>query len=728
MSKQKPTDREISFTPKPITNILEENYMPYTMKVIVSRAIPEIDGFKPSHRKLLYMMYKMGLLTGARRKSADVVGQTMQLNPHGEGAIYETLVRLTQGNEALLHPFIDSKGSFGKQYSRDMAYAASRYTEVKLDAFCQEIFRDIDKNTVPFIDNYNGLMKEPVLLPTSFPNILATPNQGIAVGMASRICSFNLSEVCEATIAYIKNKDTDLTKILLAPDFSTGGELLYNEDEIRTIYSSGEGSFKLRAKYRYDKKNSCVDIYEIPYTTTVEAIIDKIATLVKAGKAKDITDVRDETDLKGLKITVDIRRTADPDAIMQRLFAQTTLMDTFSCNFNILVDGKPRTMGVAEILDEWLRFRTGCVRNRVTYELAACQGKLHLLLGLEKVLLDIDRAIKIIRETETDSAVVPNLMAGFGIEKDQAEFIAEIKLRNLNREYFLKRIGERENLEKEIGSLSGYLADSSKINKLIISELRDVSKKYGKPRKTLICHDAPAQIAAAELIEDYPVRLFLTEHNYLKKIPLVSLRQSGEQYLKDGDSVVQEAEVSNRTELLLFSNKSNVYKIKAHEVTDCKASSMGDFLTNLLGLDSDEVILYLTAAWDYKGCMLFAFQNGKIAKVSMEAYETKQNRRKLINAYANRSPLVFAAYLAEDKDFVVMRGKDKALLFNTGLINPVTSKNSVGVQVYTLKKNSVVSKVAAKEDAGFLADTEFYRVDAIPSTGHFLSVIDKQNK
>ncbi|MDR1703535.1 MAG: topoisomerase IV [Clostridiales bacterium] len=700
--------------------------MPYTMSVIVSRAIPEIDGLKPSHRKLLYMMYKMGLLTGPRRKSADVVGQTMQLNPHGEMAIYETLVRLTRANDALLHPLVDSKGSFGKHYSRDMAFAASRYTEVKLDAICAELFRDIDKDSVDFIDNYNGLMKEPVLLPSAYPNILTTPNQGIAVGMASRICSFNLREVCEAAIAYIKNPKTDLTKILLAPDFSTGGELIYNENEINAIYETGEGSFKLRAKYRYDKKNSCIEVYEIPYTTTIEAIIDKIAAMVKSGKLKDVTDVRDETDLNGLKIAIDIRRSSDHEVVMQRLFAQTTLMDSFSCNFNILVNGRPRTLGVAGILEEWLNFRTNCVKRRVAYELAGNKAKLNLLLGLEKVLLDIDKAIRIIRGTETEAMVIPNLMEGFDINKEQAEFIAEIRLRNLNHEYLLKRVNERDTLEKDIAGLTAALADPKKIGAIITAELRDIMKKHGKDRRTEIVRGAAPVLPAADLVEDYPLRMFLTAHSYLKKIPLSSLRMSGEHYLKEGDAVIQELDSTNKTELLLFSDKQNVYKIKCHEITDCKTSSMGEFTVNLLDAAEGERIVYMAPAGDYTGFMLFAFNNGKIAKVSMEAYATKQNRRKLINAYSDKAALVFAALIPEDTDFLAMRNNDKAMLFNTSLINPVTTKNSIGVQVFTLKKNSALSQVMTAERASAkFADPEYYRVDSIPSAGHFLSVKDK---
>ena len=708
-----------------ITDTLELNYMPYVMSVIVSRAIPEIDGFKPSHRKLLYTMYKMGLLTNERRKSADVVGQTMQLNPHGDGAIYETLVRLTRGYDALLNPFIDSKGNFGKIYSRDMAYAASRYTEVKLAPICHEIFKDIDKNTVDFIDNYNGEMKEPVLFPTTFPNILVTPNTGIAVGMASSISSFNLKEVCEATIQYVKNKDVDLSKYLLAPDFSTGGSLIYNKKDIDKIYETGRGSFKVRSKYRYDKKNSCIDVYEIPYSTTIEAIIDKIITLVKNGKIRDITDVRDETDLKGLKITIDIKKSSDSDLVMQKLYSMTPLQDSFSCNFNLLIDGQPKTLGIKEIIHEWVRFRKNCIIRQIKYSIDKKTERLHLLIGLSKILLDIDKAISIIRNTEEDSKVIPNLIEGFDIEKLQAEYIAEIKLRNLNKEYLLNKISEKETLENEINDLKDKLNDENKINTLIIKDLKEVSKKYGSDRKTEIIYEEEIKtISEDDFIEDYALKIFLTKQNYFKKISLISLRSAGEQNLKEDDKLIQEIESSNKTELLFFSNKHNVYKQKAYDLPDSKASSLGDYLPNLLKMEEDEKILYIASTTDFKGFMIFGFKNGKIAKISMDSYSTKLNRKKIINAYSNKDEIIFIDYILEDKNYLAIRDTDKALLFNTELIAPKTTKNSSGVQVLNLKKNSKTSFIIPLEK--FQAENiEYYRSNKIPSTGHFIIEADK---
>ena len=613
-----------------IADTLEQNYMPYAMSVIVSRAIPEIDGFKPSHRKLLYTMYKMGLLGGARTKSANVVGQTMKLNPHGDAAIYETMVRLTRGNAALLHAFIDSKGNMGKQYSRDMRYAAPRYTEVKLEKLCEEIFRDIDKNTVDFSDNYDGSMKEPNLLPAAFPSILVNANQGIAVGMASNLCSFNLQEICEAAVQYINDPAVDLVKYVKAPDFSTGGRLIYNERDIREIYETGRGSFKLRARYGYDKKNSCIEISEIPYTTTVEAIIDSIIELVKSGKVKDINDVRDETDLDGLKITLDIRKSADPDAIMNRLFKLTTLQDVFSCNFNILINGIPRVMGVRTVLGEWLSFRTVCIKRQTQFDIDRKQEKLHLLLGLRKILLDIDKAIKIIRDTENDALVVPNLMDGFDIDKIQAEFIAEIKLRNLNKEYILNRVGEVDSLTREIQELKDIYGDEKKIRKIIAKQLNDIAKKHGQPRRTEIIQDELVEeITDEHMIEDYNLRLFLTGQGYLKKIPLVSLRANPEHKLKEDDGFMQELETHNKAELLLFSSKYTVYKLRIYEINDCKASSLGEYLTNLLQLEPDEKIIHMAATDNYSGYMLFSFENGKSAKIELESYATKTNRKKL---------------------------------------------------------------------------------------------------
>ena len=703
-----------------IVRTLETNYMPYVMSVIISRAIPEIDGFKPSHRKLLYTMYKMGLLTGGRIKSADVVGQTMRLNPHGDQAIYETLVRLTRGCAALLHPFIDSKGNFGKQYSRDMAYAASRYTEVRLDPICGELFADIDKDTVDMADNYNGTMKEPLLFPTTFPNLLVTPNQGIAVGMASSVCSFNLKEVCEAAIAYLKNKDCDLKKYLLAPDFSTGGQLLYNEKEIDAVYGTGRGGFKVRAKYRYDKKSGCIEITEIPYTTTIEIIADRIVQLVKAGKIKDINDVRDETDLGGLKIAIDVKKSADPDLIMRKLYGMTTLCDTFSCNFNFLVDGKPRTMGIAEILDEWIAFRVQCIKRRLAFDISGTGKKLHLLEGLSAVLLDIDRAIGIIRRTEEEKLVVPNLMEGFGIDEAQAEYIAEIRLRNLNREYLLNRAKEIGGLREELEEMRRALGSEEKIREMITADLKTVIKKYGKPRLTEIVYEEDAEpVPERALIDDYGVRLFLTAGNYFKKIPLASLRSSGDHNVKQDDRIVQETEATNKSDVLFFSNKGNCYKARAYDLPDGKASGLGEYLTNLLALEDGETIISVAATVDYEGFMLFAFENGKAAKIPMSAYETKTNRKKLINACSVKSPLVFSRCLREDGDFFATRNKDKAVLFNSCLINPVGSKNSPGAQFFILGKMGVLTGVYPAGDVE-TEDAEYYRIEQIPSAGHFL--------
>ncbi len=712
-----------------ITDTLELNYMPYAMSVIVSRAIPEIDGFKPAHRKLLYTMYKMGLLNGARTKSTNVVGQTMKLNPHGDATIYETMVRLTRGNDALLHPFIDSKGNFGKVYSSAMAYAASRYTEVKLDSICNEIFKDIDKNTVDFVDNYDGTLKEPVLFPTTFPNVLVTPNKGIAVGMASTICSFNLMEVCEATIQYIKNSDVDLKEYLKAPDFTTGGELIYNAEEIDKIYNTGKGSFKVRAKYKYDKKNGIIEIYEIPYSTNIEAIIDKIIDLVKQNKIKEINDVRNETDLNGLKIAIDIKRSADPLKLMTKLYQLTPLTDSFSCNFNILVNGSPRTMGIKDILNEWIDFRMSCIKRQTAYDLEKKGERLHLLEGLEKILLDIDKAIKIIRETEEDSKVIPNLMAGFDIDQVQAEFVAEIKLRNLNKEYILKQTRAIEDLKKDMADLDDILHHESRVLKIIIADLRRVAKKYGKDRKTdIIYEDEIEQIQEDDFIEDYPVTLFLTKENYLKKITQVSLqasmRVSAEHKLKENDEIIQTFETSNKTELLMFSDKQNVYKIKCHDIPECKTSNIGEYLNNVLAMDADEKIIYVTASNEYKGYMIFAFENGKIAKVNMSAYETKTMRKKLINAYSSKFPIINMMYIENDTDIVLVRDSDKAMLLNTALIPEKQTKTTGGINVYTLKKNSRLTRIMNKEE--FVSDDiEYYRSDKIPGTGHFINDADK---
>lgn len=708
-----------------ITDTLEINYMPYAMSVIVSRAIPEIDGFKPSHRKLLYTMYEMGLLKGPRTKSSNVVGQTMKLNPHGDAAIYETMVRLTEGNMSLNVPFVDSKGNFGKQYSRDMAYAAARYTEVKLSGICNEIFADIDKNTVDFTDNFDSTMKEPVLLPTTFPNILVNANQGIAVGMASSICGFNLKEVCDATAAYIKNPDCDITEYMPAPDFPGGGEIIHNKDDIEQIYRTGKGSIKVKARYKYDKANSCIDVYEIPYTTNIEAIIDKIIAIVKAGKIKDITDVRDETDLNGLKITIDIKKTANPESVMQKLFALTPLCDSCPCNFNILINGRPKTMGVYDILKEWVEFRKNSISRMVAFEIKRKSDKLHLLEGLSKILLDIDKAISIIRHTEEEKMVIPNLMSGFDIDDIQAEYIAEIKLRNINKEYILNRLKELETLKKEIADLKETLKSEAKIKKIIITQLQNVSKKYGYERRSPIIYDnEPVTISKEDLIEDYPVKLFLTEGNYFKKIPMVSLMRASDHKLKEDDRIVHEEEASNKDELLFFSNKFNVYKMKVNDIADTKASLMGDFLNNILDMEVDERIVYFTVAGDYKGHIVFGFENGKMARITLNSYQTKVNRKKLVNAYSSKSPLVFVAKAAEDIDIVLLRDYDKATLISSSLIPENTTKSSNGVQVFSLKRNSVVTKGYLKDDFKAV-NVEYYRSKKIPSTGHFLKDEDK---
>jgi len=704
---------------QPITNTLEMNYMPYAMSVIVSRAIPEIDGFKPSHRKLLYTMYKMGLLTGGRIKSADIVGQTMRLNPHGDGPIYETMVRLTRGNDALLHPFVDSKGNFGKQYSRDMAYAASRYTEAKLDDICKEIFRDIDKNVVDMVDNYNATTTEPLLLPTTFPNLLVTPNHGIAVGMASTVCSFNLREVCKTTIEWLKNPSHKISKTLLAPDFSTGGELVFVPDDIESIYETGRGSFKVRARWRFDKKNSCIEIYEIPYTTTIEAIIDKIAVLVKTGKIREINDVRDETDLNGLKIAIDIKKSADPEQLMQRLYQLTTLRDSFSCNFNFLVNGRPRVMGIREVLEEWTEFRIGCIKRQLAYDIEKKSAKLHLLEGLEKILIDIDKAIKIIRETPKESQVISNLMAGFKITSLQAEFIAEIKLRHINREYLQNRINERTELEAELVNLKKTYGSEELIRGVISDQLKEIAKKYGKDRRTEIITAAEAPPLAQEsFIEDYNLKLFLTGHNYIKKVSLVSLRAADVQYLKEDDFIVQEIEATNKEEILMFTDQHNVYKMKIYDLPDCKASSLGEYLTNVLDMQQGERVIHVVQARDYGGYMLFGFVNGKVAKVQLSAYATKTNRRKLVNAYSERSPLVSMHWIAADTDLYLQRDKDKAKIINSSLIPLNTSKTSGGVSVYTLKQKSALTVMRPVNLE--IDDVDYYRADKIPTTGHFM--------
>ncbi len=708
-----------------ITDTLEQNYMPYAMSVIISRAIPEIDGFKPSHRKLLYTMYKMGLLTGNRTKSANVVGQTMRLNPHGDQAIYETMVRLTEGNGSLLLPLVDSKGNFGRQYSRDMAYAASRYTEVKLAKVCGEIFRDIDKNTIDFVDNYDGTMKEPVLLPTTFPNVLANPNQGIAVGMASNICSFNLRELCEATVLIMKDPEADLLDVMPAPDFPFGAALIYNRDEMREIYKTGRGSFKMRAKYEYDKKQNCIDIKEIPYTTTVEAIVEKIVDLVKNGKVKEISDIRDETDKKGLKLTIDLKRGTDPDKLMAKLFRMTPLQDSFGCNFNILVEGSPMVLGVNDILSEWLRFRRSCVLRGVAYDIERKKEKLHLLEGLELILLDIDKAIRIVRETEEDALVVPNLMRGFGIDEIQAEYVAEIKLRNLNKDYILKRTAEIEKLKEEIEDLEGIQKSKARVNKVIEKQLREAAKKYGSDRRTELISEAHIEEPEEEqLIEDYAVRLFRTAHNYIKKISLVSLRSSGEQRLKDDDYIIQEAETTNRAELLFFASGGDVFKLRAHDIPDGKASQLGEFIPNLVGMTEKEDIIGMVLSGDYSGHLLFCFENGKCAKVPLKSYVTKSNRKKLTGGFAAQSPVVGMVFLKEDTDIMLKSTADKALTVNTEKIPVKTTRTSQGVNVMTLRKNAVVREMARAEECG-IANFARYRSRNIPAAGSVIRDEDK---
>ncbi len=702
---------------QPIVDTLRENYMPYAMSVIVSRAIPEIDGFKPSHRKLLYTMYKMGLLTGARTKSANVVGATMRLNPHGDQAIYETLVRLSRGCEALLHPYVDSKGNFGKAYSRDMAYAASRYTEVKLDPICSELFGDIDKDTVDMVDNYDSTMKEPSLLPVSFPSILVNSNIGIAVGMASSICPFNLAEVCDTTIALLRNPNHDVMDTLKAPDFPGGGYIVYNEEELRKIYNTGRGSVKVRARYAYDKANNCIDVTQIPPTATVEAIMDKVVELVKSGKIREISDMRDETDLNGLKLTFDLKRGADPEALMRKLFRLTPLEDAFSCNFNVLIGGMPRVCGVKELMSEWAAFREGCIRRRVYYELTKKKEKLHLLKGLGKILLDIDKAIKIVRETQEEKEVVPNLMIGFGIDQIQAEYVAEIRLRQLNREHILKRLEETGQLEKEIAEMEEILGDRKKVRGIIIQELKQVSKKFAQPRKSLLYYPTEEDGQKEELeIPDYPVRLFFTKEGYFKKITPQSLRMSGEQKLKEGDQILQEQEASNNTELLFFTDKAQVYKAKAADFDDGKASVMGDYLPAKLGMEEGEVPVYMAATTDYAGYLLFFFQNGKAAKVELSSYQTKTNRRKLVGAYSAASPLVSIQQVLEDGEFLLTASNTRMLLIHSGAISPKSTRNTQGVAVMTLKRNHFLEKVAPYQE-GSLSDPNRYRTKSLPAAG-----------
>ena len=711
-----------------ITETLETNYMPYAMSVIVSRAIPEIDGFKPSHRKLLYTMYKMGLLTGARTKSANIVGQTMRLNPHGDAAIYDTMVRLSKGYGALLHPFVDSKGNFGKVYSRDMAWAASRYTEAKLAPICAELFRDIDSDTVDFVDNYDNTMKEPALLPTTFPNILVSANQGIAVGMASQLCGFNLGEVCDTTIAFLKNPEVRISETLLAPDFPTGGEILYDARVIEDIYNTGRGGVKVRARWRYDKKENLIEIYEIPYTTTSEAIMDKVAELIKAGKVKEISDMRDETDLSGLKLTIDLKRGADPDKLMQKLFKSTTLQDTASCNFNVLIGGMPRVMGVRELLEEWCAWRTESVKRRVYFVLKKRQDKLHLLKGLKKILLDIDKAIEIIRETEKEADVVPNLMIGFGIDQIQAEYVAEIKLRNINREYILKRVEETASLELEIEDLEDTLARPSRIRKIIITELEEVRKKYAEPRRTGIIYDF---VEDAEVeddpVEDYPVTLFLSQHGYFKKITPQSLRMSGEQKFKEDDALSASVESSNAAELMFFTDKAQVYKTRVSDFADGKASQLGDYLPAKLGMDEGESVMGMVLPGDYRGYMIFFFENGKAAKVELSAYRTTSNRRRLTGAYSDKSPLRAMLHIREDREIAVYSSEPRVLIVSTALLGVKTTRTTQGVALMTLKKKHTLDTVRFPEETG-ITDLARYRGRSIPATGALLKTEDSDDK
>lgn len=701
---------------QPITDTLTENYMPYAMSVIVSRALPEIDGFKPSHRKLLYTMYKMGLLTGARTKSANIVGQTMKLNPHGDMAIYETMVRLARGNEALLHPYVDSKGNFGKAYSRDMSFAASRYTEAKLDPICAEIFADIDRDIVDFVPNYDNSMTEPVLLPTRFPAVLVNNNVGIAVSMASNICSFNLSEVCETAAALMKNPEHDIVSTLKGPDFPGGGFILQDENELRRIYATGRGSVKVRSKYIYDKAANCIEVTEIPPTTTIEAIIDKIVEQVKLGKLKEISDVRDESDLSGLKITIDLKRGQDSEAVMKKLFRITPLQDVFSCNFNILVGGMPKVMGVAEILEQWTDFRITCVKRKTKFELSRKKEKLHLLTGLKKILLDIDKAIKIIRETEDDAEVVPNLMIGFGIDETQAEYVADIKLRNINKGYILKRIEEIDSLKEEIADMEDILSSERRVKQIIISELGDIAKKYGKPRKTMFIYGTEdEENEAEEEIPDYPVNLFFTREGYFKKITPQSLRMSGEQKLKENDEIIETYDGSNRAELLFFTDKYQVYKARACDFEDGKASVMGDYLPVKLELDPDERIIKMIAAEDYSGTLVMFFENGKCAKVPMASFETKTRRKKLANAYNDGSPLVSMTLIDGDCEFMLSSDAGKVMIFNTVLILPKAARDTQGVQVMRLTRAKLRSAVKYKD--GMIKDADSYRTKTVPVAG-----------
>ena len=714
---------------QPISETLEINYMPYAMSVIVSRAIPEIDGFKPSHRKLLYTMYKMGLLSGGRTKSANIVGQTMRLNPHGDAAIYETMVRLARGNETLLHPFVDSKGNFGKVYSRDMAYAASRYTEAKLEGICNELFRDIDSDTVDMVDNYDATMIEPALLPTSFPNVLVSANQGIAVGMASNICSFNLKEVCDTAIALMDNPEHDILETLPGPDFSTGAELLYDDAATREIYSTGRGSFKLRAKWRYVKEGNLIEIYEIPYSTASEVIMDKVAELIKNGKIKEINDMRDETDLGGLKLTIDLKRGVEPEKLMQKLFRMTPLQDSFPCNFNILIAGMARVMGVGEILEEWTAWRIDCVKRRIFHQIQKKEDRLHLLKGLERILLDIDKAIAIIRETELENEVVPNLMIGFGIDEVQANFVAEIKLRNINREYILKQTKATTDLEKEIAELKDILGSHRKLQNVIKKELKAVADKYGQPRKTEIIYniDEIQPETEEDTVPDYPVTVFVSKEGYLKKITAQSLRMSGEQKFKEGDSLAMTAESSNRAEILVFTDKFQCYKSRLSDFDDSKASLLGDYLPQKLGMDAGEQVLQVIFPGDYKGFVLFVFENGKVAKVPLSAYETKTNRKKLTGAYCDKSVLKAAMGMTADEQVAVFTTDGRCVIFSTAQLLPKTTRNTQGVSVVSLKKKAAVMQAVLAEQSG-IVNLSRYRTRTLPSAGALVKDEDAQEK
>ena len=715
---------------QPITDTLETNYMPYAMSVIVSRAIPEIDGFKPSHRKLLYTMYKMGLLTGARTKSANIVGQTMRLNPHGDAAIYDTMVRLSKGYGALLTPFVDSKGNFGKSYSRDMSWAAPRYTEAKLSAICGEIFKDIDSDTVDFVDNYDNTMKEPALLPTTFPNILVSANSGIAVGMASQFCGFNLKEVCDTAVAYLKNPDCDLTETLLAPDFPTGGELIFDTDAIRDIYNTGRGSVRGRAKYRYVKDQNLLEIYEIPYSTTVEAILDKVAELIKAGKAKEISDMRDETDLSGLKLAIDLKRGVDPDKLMAKLYKLTPLEDAFACNFNVLIAGSPKVLGVRQILEEWTAWRTDSVKRRIFFVLGKKKEKLHLLKGLKRILLDIDKAIRIIRETEEEAEVIPNLMIGFGIDQIQAEYVAEIKLRNINKEYILKRTRETDALRDEIDDLEDLLNSPKRVKKVIVEELNAAAKKYGEPRRTSIVypHEITSYTPEEEQKEEYPVTVFLSREGYFKKITPASLRMNSEQKFKEGDALRQSFETTSNAEAMFFTDQCQVYKTRLGEFDDAKASVLGDYLPTKLKMDAGENVIFMVLPGvDYAGSLLFFYENGKAARIEMKAYQTASNRRKLTGAYSDKSPLACIRRLDEDCELAVYSNEPRCLIFHTALLAPKTTRSAQGVAVMTLKPKYHLETVLLSEETSITNRTR-YRVRAIPAAGALVREEDSEDQ